>query len=96
MRVQGRYVHRQWKFITTGKIVSKVSFSGSNLLFLNSESLYNLIYDFFMNIFPDQNGKLLKETPAIFNSDSLKTTLRGSTKFYNDPLLPISLPLHHI
>ena len=51
---------------------------------------------FFMNIFPDQNGKLLKETPAIFNSDSLKTTLRGSTKFYNDPPLPISLPLHHI
>ena len=85
------------KCITTWKIKWKVSLRGSNFF----ESLNNL---FFMYNVSNQNGKVLEETLAGSNSDTVKTTMRGGLYFKtNFPLFqvlqkpfPIPLPLCHI
>ena len=57
-----------------------------------------------MNYVPKQNGKVLEETLAVFNSDAVKATLR-SLRYFKMTLpplkvikkaLPIPLSLCHI
>ena len=57
-----------------------------------------------MKYVPKQNGKILEETLAVFNSDAVKTTLR-SLRYFKMTLpllqvikkaLPIPLSLCHI
>ena len=53
-----------------------------------------------MNNVPNENGKVLEETLEAFNSDAVKTKLRGlryfNTLFQNDPRPLISLSLYPI
>ena len=50
-----------------------------------------------MNYVPNQDGKVLEETIAGFNSDAAKTTLRRLCYFKMIlPLLPIPLSLRQI
>ena len=57
-----------------------------------------------MNYIPNQNGKVLEENLAGFNSDAVKTTLRGLRYFkmilpllqVHQKSLPIPLSLCHL
>ena len=78
LRVQGVYVSGKLNCITAWKIFWKASFNGSNWLFQNIESLYNL---FFMNNVQTQNGKVHEGMLPVFNSDAVEITLTGLCNF---------------
>ena len=65
---------------TTLKLAWKVSFSGSNWLFYNFESLNNI---FSFEQCSKSKWEILREIIEGSNSDALKTALRGLLNFQN-------------